>query len=80
MGGPDCSVPRYPLVNRAVWSIGRTNTATDRTTCSTSTLEVTGARKNDEDAKVGTAKALWVPALHHHGSFGPRGFHEVPDP
>lgn len=33
-------------------------------------LEVTGEKKKDKEAKVATARTLWVPAVNHHGGFG----------
>jgi type III restriction enzyme len=43
-------------------------------------LEVTGERKKDKEAKVSTAKALWVPAVNNHGGFGRWDFLEIADP
>jgi type III restriction enzyme len=43
-------------------------------------IEVTGERKKDKEAKTGTAKALWVPAVNNHGGFGRWAFREVTDP
>jgi len=42
--------------------------------------EVTGASRTDEQAKVGTAKHLWVPAVDNHGRFGRWGFVQITDP
>ena len=43
-------------------------------------LEVTGEKKKDKAAKVATARALWVPAVNHHGGYGRWAFLEVSDP
>jgi type III restriction enzyme len=43
-------------------------------------VEVTGARKQDKEAKVETAKTLWVPAVNNHGGFGRWAYLEVLDP
>ncbi len=43
-------------------------------------IEVTGDRKPDKEAKVGTARDLWVPAVNNHGGFGRWAFLEVTDP
>lgn len=43
-------------------------------------LEVTGERKKDKEAKVATARRLWVPAVNNHGGFGLWAFVEVRDP
>jgi type III restriction enzyme len=43
-------------------------------------LEVTGEKKKDKEAKVATARDLWVPAVNAHGGFGRWGFLEVTDP
>jgi type III restriction enzyme len=43
-------------------------------------VEVTGERKKDKEAKVATARALWVPAVNNHGGFGRWAFLEVADP
>jgi type III restriction enzyme len=43
-------------------------------------VEVTGEKKKDKAAKVATARALWVPAVNHHGGFGRWSFLEVADP
>ncbi|MBI4241788.1 MAG: hypothetical protein HY613_08720 [Candidatus Rokubacteria bacterium] len=42
-------------------------------------LEVTGEKKKDKEAKVATARDLWVPAVNAHGGFGRWGFLEVTD-
>ncbi len=43
-------------------------------------LEVSGERKKDKEAKVATARTLWVPAVNNHGGFGRWAFLEVTDP
>ena len=43
-------------------------------------LEVTGQRDAKKDAKVATARNLWVPAVNHHGTFGKWAFLEITDP
>ena len=43
-------------------------------------IEVTGERKKDKEAKVATAKNLWVPAVNNHGGFGIWAFLEIEDP
>lgn len=43
-------------------------------------LEVTGEKKKDKEAKTGTAKTLWVPAVNNHGGFGRWAFLEITDP
>jgi type III restriction enzyme len=43
-------------------------------------IEVTGERKKDKEAKVATARDLWVPAVNNHGGFGRWAFLEVQDP
>lgn len=43
-------------------------------------VEVTGEKKKDKEAKVATAKDLWVPAVNNHGSFGKWAFLEITDP
>ncbi|MBN2208447.1 MAG: DEAD/DEAH box helicase family protein [Candidatus Coatesbacteria bacterium] len=43
-------------------------------------IEVTGERKKDKDAKVATARTLWVPAVNNHGGFGRWVFIEITDP
>lgn len=43
-------------------------------------IEVTGERKKDKEAKVNTAKTLWVPAVNNHGGFGRWSFIEIADP
>lgn len=43
-------------------------------------VEVTGARREDKQTKVDTARRLWVPAVNNHGAYGRWAFVEVPDP
>ena len=43
-------------------------------------VEVTGAKRTDKEAKVATARSLWVPAVNNHGGFGRWGFAEITDP
>lgn len=43
-------------------------------------IEVTGEKKKDKEAKVATAKDLWVPAVNNHGGFGRWEFIEITDP
>jgi type III restriction enzyme len=43
-------------------------------------LEVTGQKKKDKEAKVRTARDLWVPAVNAHAGFGRWAFIEVADP
>jgi type III restriction enzyme len=43
-------------------------------------VEVTGQKKEDKEAKVATARALWVPAVNNHGGLGRWAFVEVTDP
>ena len=43
-------------------------------------LELTGEKKKDKEAKVATARNLWVPAVNNHGGFGNWAFLEVSDP
>jgi type III restriction enzyme len=43
-------------------------------------IEVTGEKKKDKEAKVATARALWVPAVNNHGGFGRWAFVEITDP
>ncbi len=43
-------------------------------------IEVTGEKKKDKEAKVATAKDLWVPAVNNHGGFGIWAFLEITDP
>lgn len=43
-------------------------------------IEVTGEKKKDKEAKVATARLLWVPAINNHGGFGRWAFLEINDP
>ncbi len=43
-------------------------------------IEVTGEKKKDKEAKVATARLLWVPAVNNHGDFGRWAFLEIDDP
>ena len=43
-------------------------------------IEVTGEKKKDKEAKVATARTLWVPAVNNHGGFGRWAFVEITDP
>ena len=43
-------------------------------------VEVSGEKRKDKDAKVETAKNLWIPAVNNHGGFGTWGFIEITDP
>lgn len=43
-------------------------------------IEVTGQKKKDKEAKVSTARLLWVPAVNNHGGFGRWVFLEIEDP
>jgi len=43
-------------------------------------IEVTGARDKDKEAKVMTARNLWVPAVNNAGTWGRWAFIEVVDP
>lgn len=43
-------------------------------------IEVTGEKKKDKEAKVATARLLWVPAVNNHGGFGRWAFMEIKDP
>jgi len=43
-------------------------------------VEVTGARDKDKEAKVATAKTLWVPAVNNAGTWGRWAFVEIGDP
>lgn len=43
-------------------------------------IEVTGERKKEKEAKVATARDLWVPAVNNHGGFGAWAFLEIRDP
>ncbi len=43
-------------------------------------VEVTGEKDVDKEAKVATARDLWVPAVNHEGAFGRWAFLEIQDP
>ncbi len=43
-------------------------------------IEVTGEKKKDKEAKVSTARHLWVPAINNYGRFGRWAFLEITDP
>ena len=43
-------------------------------------LECTGQKKKDKEAKVATAKTLWVPAVNNHREFCRWAFLEIEDP
>jgi type III restriction enzyme len=43
-------------------------------------LEVSGQDRADKEAKVATARSLWVPAVNNHGGFGRWAIFEVRDP
>jgi type III restriction enzyme len=43
-------------------------------------LEVTGEKKKDKEAKVDTARRLWIPAINNDGRFGGWAFLEIKDP
>ncbi|MBV6490725.1 MAG: hypothetical protein CNCCGFBP_01215 [Fimbriimonadaceae bacterium] len=43
-------------------------------------IEVSGYPEKDKDAKVATAKTMWVPAVNNHGGLGEWRFLEVKDP
>ena len=43
-------------------------------------IEVSGERDKEKEAKVTTARNLWVPAINNHGGFGRWGFIEISDP
>jgi len=43
-------------------------------------IEVTGEKRKDKEAKVATARLLWVPAVNNHGGFGRWAFLEIDDP
>lgn len=43
-------------------------------------IQVTGQKKKDKEAKVATARDLWVPAINNHGGFGRWAFVEIADP
>ncbi len=43
-------------------------------------VEVTGQKRKDKEAKVATAREMWVPAINNHGGFGRWAFLEIRDP
>jgi type III restriction enzyme len=43
-------------------------------------IEVTGEKKKDKEAKVTTARDLWVPSVNNHSGFGKWEFLEITDP
>jgi type III restriction enzyme len=43
-------------------------------------VEVSGWKLKDKEAKVSTARNLWVPAVNNHGGFGRWAFLEISDP
>jgi type III restriction enzyme len=43
-------------------------------------IEVTGKKDKDKEAKVSTARTLWVPAINNHGGFGRWDLIEIRDP
>ncbi|MBI3118847.1 MAG: DUF433 domain-containing protein [Candidatus Hydrogenedentes bacterium] len=43
-------------------------------------IEVTGASRRDKEAKVATARNLWIPAVNNAGTFGRWDFIEIKDP
>jgi type III restriction enzyme len=43
-------------------------------------VEVSGKDRKDKEAKVATARTLWIPAVNNDGSFGRWGFIEITDP
>ncbi len=43
-------------------------------------VEVTGEKKKDKEAKVATARLLWVPAVNNHGGSGRWAFIEIDNP
>jgi type III restriction enzyme len=43
-------------------------------------IEVSGEKRKDKEAKVSTARTLWVPAVNNHGEFGRWAFVEISDP
>ena len=43
-------------------------------------VEVTGEKDKEKEAKVSTAKTLWVPAVNNAGTWGRWGFIEIRDP
>jgi len=43
-------------------------------------IEVSGQKRKGKEAKVPTARNLWIPAINNHGGFGKWGFIEIQDP
>jgi type III restriction enzyme len=43
-------------------------------------VEVTGEMRKEKEAKVATARRLWVPAVNNHGGFGRWAIVEITDP
>ncbi len=43
-------------------------------------IEVSGEARRDKEAKVATARTLWIPAVNNHGGFGHWAFLEISDP
>lgn len=43
-------------------------------------IEVTGEMRKEKEAKVATARRLWVPAVNNHGGFGRWAMVEITDP
>ena len=43
-------------------------------------VEITGRELQDKEAKVDTARKLWVPAVNAEGTFGRWAFLEITDP
>jgi type III restriction enzyme len=43
-------------------------------------IEVTGEMRKEKEAKVATARRLWVPAVNNHGGFGRWAIVEITDP
>ncbi|HUF50981.1 MAG TPA: DEAD/DEAH box helicase family protein [Longimicrobiales bacterium] len=43
-------------------------------------IEVTGEMRREKEAKVATARRLWVPAVNNHGGFGRWAVIEITDP
>jgi len=43
-------------------------------------VEVSGQKKKEKEAKVSTARTLWIPAVNNHGGFGRWAFVELLDP
>lgn len=43
-------------------------------------VEVSGQGRKDKEAKVATARTLWVPAMNTHGGYGRWAFVQITDP